>query len=267
MPRRTRIAVKAGLWVVCLLPLGVLFYRYSAGTLGASPIPAVQQVLGGWALRLLLASLLLTPLRLVFGLSWPLCLRRLLGLFAFFYTALHFTAWLALDRAFNWQQILADILRRPSITIGMLALLLLVPLAITSTTGMVKRLGGRAWRRLHRLVYVVGVLGVLHSLWVAKNGMALPYLSAAVLALLLGVRVREAGRRLATGHPPRRPAPAPARIPWPAMGGVPAQSRGVPQLASGMAPRYVRSYGPLQASWERPNGRPFAPAGKGTRGI
>ena len=139
----------------------------------------------------------MTPLRILFGLSWPISLRRLLGLFAFTYACLHFSVWIVLDQFFDWPAMLADILKRPYITVGMAALTLLLPLAATSTTGMIRRLGGRAWRRLHSLVYATGVLAALHFLWLAKKGRTDQYWYVAVLALLLGIRIWDWGRRRA----------------------------------------------------------------------
>jgi len=195
MTRRSRVLLKAGVWAGCLAPLALLAYRAGTGGLGANPISTLTNTLGEWAFRILLASLSMTPLRLVFGLSWPLTLRRLLGLFAFAYVCLHFGVWIVLDQFFDWPAMLADIAKRPYITVGMAALLLLVPLAATSTTGMIKRLGGRAWNRLHSLVYVIGVLAALHFLWLAKKARSDPYWYALVLTLLLGVRLWAWSRR------------------------------------------------------------------------
>jgi sulfoxide reductase heme-binding subunit YedZ len=195
MSRRTRFALKTVVWILCLLPLAVLAYRAAMGDLSANPISFVTNWLGQWTFRLLLASLALTPLRVLFGISWQISLRRLLGLFAFFYASLHFSVWILLDHFFNWDQMLADIVKRRYITVGMLALALLVPLAVTSTSRMVKRLGGTNWRRLHRLVYVIGMLAALHFLWLAKKGRTDQYLYAAILAMLLGIRVWDALHR------------------------------------------------------------------------
>jgi sulfoxide reductase heme-binding subunit YedZ len=184
-------------WGICLHPLALLLYQFQTDTLGVNPIDHVTRTLGDWTLRILLASLSMTPLRVLFGISWQMPLRRLLGLFAFVYASLHFSVWVVLDHFFDWPQMIADILKRPYITVGMLALTLLVPLAATSTTRMVKRLGAVNWRRLHRLVYVIGVLGVLHYLWLAKKGVNDPYWYAIALALLLSVRLWEWGRRFA----------------------------------------------------------------------
>src|SRR6267142_1284533 len=176
MSHRARIALKIAVWGVCLTPLASLAYRAWTDDLGANPISAITNTLGDWTLRILLASLAMTPLRVVFGLSWPIALRRLLGLF-------------------DWARMWADIVKRPYITLGMLALLSLIPLAATSTTGMIRRLGARIWTRLHRLAYVAGVCGVLHYLWLAKVGVRDPYWYAAALAVLLGVRAWAWGRR------------------------------------------------------------------------
>lgn len=196
MEARGRIALKLVVWAVCLGPLVDLIWRAVAGDLGANPIDFVTDRLGDWALRLLLASLAMTPLRIVAGLSWPVQLRRLLGLFAFAYVVMHFSVWILIDHFFAWGQMARDIVKRPYITVGMLALLLLVPLAATSTAAMIRRLGARAWRRLHRLAYVAAALGVLHFLWLAKVGVIDPYYYAAVLTILLGVRAGDALRRL-----------------------------------------------------------------------
>jgi len=197
MSRRARIILKAAVWAGCLLPLAVLLSQFQTDNLGPNPISHVTNTLGDWTLRFLLASLALTPLRLLFGISWQMTLRRLLGLFAFFYACLHFSVWIVVDHFFDWQEMLADVVKRPYITVGMLALTLLVPLAATSTSGMVKRLSGRNWRRLHRLVYAIGVLAVLHYLWLAKKGVNDPFVYAGVLALLLGVRLWDWVRRAA----------------------------------------------------------------------
>ena len=195
MSVRGRVALKIVVWAVALVPLAGLLYGYWTDDLTANPIEYITRELGEAALRLLLASLALTPLRIVLGVSWPITLRRLLGLFAFFYVCLHFAVWIVLDHFFDWHTMGDDIVKRPWITVGVAALLLLTPLAATSTTGMIKRLGGVAWRRLHRLVYVAAVLGVLHYIWLAKKVLVQPWVYAAVLALLLGVRGWDAARR------------------------------------------------------------------------
>jgi len=206
MTRRRRLALKALIWISCLAPLATLGFWIVSDDLTANPISFITNHLGQWTLRLLLASLATTPLRLLTGWGWPVLLRRLLGLFAFFYATLHFSVWILLDHFFNWGQMASDIVERPYITLGMAALTLLVPLAATSTAGMVKRLGAVAWRRLHRLVYLASLAAVLHFVWLAKVGRTEPYYYAAVLAVLLGVRVLDAVRRLARRRRARRQA-------------------------------------------------------------
>ena len=197
MTRRVRVALKAGVWLVCLVPLAKLFYGYWTDDLTANPISYVTNELGQTTLRLLLASLALTPLRILFGWGWQMAFRRLLGLFAFFYVCLHLSVWVVLDHFFDWREMGGDIVKRPYITVGMLAFTLLLPLAVTSTTGMIKRLGAARWRRLHRLVYAAAVAGCLHFIWLAKKVRPDPWVYAAILALLLGIRAWDAARRLA----------------------------------------------------------------------
>jgi methionine sulfoxide reductase heme-binding subunit len=200
---RSRVALKTAVWVVALVPLARLLYAFWTDDLTVNPIEYVTRELGATGLQLLLASLALTPLRILLGLGWPVTLRRLLGLWAFFYVVLHFAVWIVLDHFFDWRTMADDIVKRPWITVGVTALLLLMPLAATSTTGMIKRLGGVAWRRLHRLVYVAAVLGVLHYIWLAKKVLVQPWVYAAVLAVLLGIRAWDAMRKLLKR---RRPA-------------------------------------------------------------
>jgi methionine sulfoxide reductase heme-binding subunit len=207
--RRGRIVLKSGVWATCLTPLVLLGYWTYARGLGVNPIDTVTRWLGIWTLRLLLASLSMTPLRLLFGLSWPITLRRLLGLFAFSYACLHFSVWIVLDHFFDWPTMAEDIAKRPFMTAGMGALLVMLPLAVTSTSGMVKRLGGAAWRRLHRLVYLAGVLAVLHFLWLAKVGRQTPYYYAGWLVLVLGIRLVDAARRAVRARR-RSPVAAPS---------------------------------------------------------
>ena len=197
MSRRVRVALKAGVWLVCLSPLAKLFYGFLTDDLTANPISYVTNELGQTTLRLLLLSLALTPLRILFGWGWQMPLRRLLGLFAFFYVCLHLSVWVVLDHFFDWREMGADIVKRPYITVGMLAFTLLVPLTATSTTGMIKRLGAARWRRLHRLVYAAAVAGCLHFIWLAKKVRPDPWVYAAILALLLGIRVWDSARRFA----------------------------------------------------------------------
>ena len=195
MTARARVALKIGVWAVALAPLAALLNGFATDDLTVNPIEYVTRELGDTALRLLLASLALTPLRILTGWSWPITLRRLLGLLAFFYVCLHFSVWIVLDHFFDWRTMGDDIVKRPWITIGVAALVMLIPLAATSTTGMIKRLGGRAWRRLHRLVYAAAVCGVLHYIWLAKKVLVEPWVYAAILAALLAIRLWDVGRR------------------------------------------------------------------------
>ena len=195
MSRRTRVVLKLFVWIACLLPLAFLIYWGASGDLTANPIDFITDTLGDWTLRILLASLALTPLRILTGAAWPIAFRRLLGLFAFFYAGLHLSVWVVLDHFFAWEVMLADILKRPYITVGMLAVAFMLPLAATSTGGMVRRLGGKIWRALHRLVYLIAALAVLHYIWLAKVGVREPYVYAAILAALLGIRLWDAVRR------------------------------------------------------------------------
>jgi methionine sulfoxide reductase heme-binding subunit len=207
MTRPARIALKVAVWGICLAPLALLAYRAWTDDLGANPISFITNTLGDWTLRILLASLAMTPLRILFGLSWPITLRRLLGLFAFAYVCLHFAVWSVLDFFFDWPRMWADIVKRPYITLGMLALVSLIPLAVTSTTGMIRRLGARNWTRLHRLAYVAVICAVLHYLWLAKVGVKDPYWYVAALVILLGVRGWEWGRRAQRRRRDRAAAP------------------------------------------------------------
>ena len=182
--------VRALLFAAALLPLARLAWLGLHDGLGANPVEFVIRSLGTWTLVLLVVTLSITPLRLATGWAWPMRLRRMSGLFAFFYAVLHFLAWLGLDQWFDAAAIWRDVVKRPYITAGFTALLLLVPLAVTSTNGWVRRLGGRNWLRLHRIVYVIAPLAVLHFWWqkAAKNDIGEPFVYAMIVAVLLGVR-------------------------------------------------------------------------------
>lgn len=197
---RPDTAVRFGMPVIfllCLAPFGLLVWRALSDGLGANPVEAVIHFTGSWALRLLLVTLAITPLRRLSGLPWLGWFRRQLGLFAFFYAVLHFTAYLVLDRALVWEDITTDLTKRPYIVVGFVALLLLVPLAVTSTRGWIKRLGPH-WLTLHRAVYAIAILAVLHFLWLVKADTLEPLIYAAVLTVLIAFRVpwgRLASRR------------------------------------------------------------------------
>jgi sulfoxide reductase heme-binding subunit YedZ len=188
--------LRALLFVVALLPLVRLLWLAFHDALGANPVEFVIRSLGTWALVLLIVTLSVTPLRLATGWAWLVRLRRMFGLFAFFYAVLHFLAWLGIDQWFDLAAAWRDVAKRPYITVGFTALMLLSPLALTSTNGWVRRLGGRNWQRLHRLVYPIAVLAVLHFWWqkAAKNDIGEPLFYAIVVALLLGSRLLRWGR-------------------------------------------------------------------------
>lgn len=187
------VAAKALLHAAALAPLALLasqvweVWQTGNDALGADPVAEIEHRLGLWALRLLMATLAITPLRQLSGQAVLVRFRRMLGLYAFFYACLHFSAYLVLDLRGYWTLIFEEIAKRPYITVGFSAWLLLLPLAVTSTKGWIKRLG-RNWARLHKLVYAAGVLAVLHFWWLVKSDIREPALYAGILALLLGWR-------------------------------------------------------------------------------
>lgn len=182
---------KPVIFLVSLVPLALLMYAafFDLDALGANPIETINRNLGDWALRFLLITLAVTPLRQWTGWHELIRWRRMLGLFAFFYAMLHVTSYTVLDQQFNWDEIVKDVIKRPFITVGFISFVLLVPLAMTSTNAMVRRLGGRRWRNLHRLVYAIGVGAVLHFFWMVKSDIREPAVYAAALTALLGYRV------------------------------------------------------------------------------
>jgi sulfoxide reductase heme-binding subunit YedZ len=189
--QQVRQIIKPLWFTACLLPfLWLLFDALSDGGrgLGANPIEAIQDRMGLWALRLLLLTLVLTPLRQLSGQVWLQQLRRMTGLFVLFYVSMHFLNYLILDQGFGWSFILEDVLERPFITLGMIALLCLIPLGVTSTTGWRRRLG-RTWQKLHRLIYLIGILGCWHFWWQVKSDTEEPLLYSVILAVLLGFRI------------------------------------------------------------------------------
>ncbi len=183
-----RIVFKPLLFILLLAPALWLAWGAYQDSLGANPVEAVIRGMGDWGLRILLLTLLISPLKRL--LDWPrlLRLRRMLGLFAYFYVALHLLAYVWLDQYFDWNEIWLDVVERPFITVGVLAFVLLTPLALTSTKGMMRRLGKR-WKRLHRLVYPISILAVLHFWWMVKLDISEPLVYSILLALLLGERL------------------------------------------------------------------------------
>ena len=193
--RYVRWVGKPAVFLLCLVPLTWLAWLAASHGLGVNPIEKMNRFLGDWALRFLLISLAVSPVKEIFAWAVVMRFRRMLGLFAFFYASLHLTSWIVLDQFFAWGEIWADIIKRPFITLGMMAFLLLIPLAATSTAGMVKRLGARAWKRLHMLVYPASILVVLHFSMMVKADLREPLIYAGVLAALLGWRAATRLRR------------------------------------------------------------------------
>ncbi|MCK5813024.1 MAG: sulfoxide reductase heme-binding subunit YedZ [Cocleimonas sp.] len=183
----TRI-FKPLIFILLLLPALSLGWEFWQDNLGANPLEAIIRNLGDWALRILLFTLALSPLRRLIGWGQILRLRRMVGLFAYFYTILHLLGYVWLDQFFDWTDIGYDILERPFITIGMISVLLLTPLAITSTKGMIRRMG-KHWKRLHQLIYLIGILTIIHFFWMVKLDVSEPTLYAVILAILLGERI------------------------------------------------------------------------------
>ncbi len=186
-PYFTRV-FKPLLFIFLLLP--ALYYGWGIwqDQLGANPLEAVIRGLGDWALRILLITLLMSPLRRLINWAQALRLRRMLGLYAYFYVVLHLLGYLWFDQFFDWEEIWFDILERPFITIGMVSFVLLTPLAVTSTKGMIRRMG-KNWKRLHSLVYLIGILTVIHFWWMVKLDVTEPAIYSGLLAILLAERL------------------------------------------------------------------------------
>jgi len=179
---------KPAVFVLCLTPLLYFIWHAQFQGLGEEPVKAVTHFTGDWTLRFLLLTLGITPLRRISGVHALLRFRRMLGLFAFFYACLHFTIYL-LDQSFDWSFIIEDVVEHPYVTVGFSCFILLLPLVMTSTHGMVKRLGARRWQRLHKMIYVIAIGGVLHFLWLVKKDITEPMYYAIALTALLGYRL------------------------------------------------------------------------------
>ncbi|HEY1203532.1 MAG: protein-methionine-sulfoxide reductase heme-binding subunit MsrQ [Bryobacteraceae bacterium] len=205
-------AAKVAIFALCLAPLGLLLWRGTHNGLGANPIEVITHATGDWTLRFLVLTLAVTPVRKVLG--WPQLVRfrRMLGLFAFFYGCLHLTTYVWLDKFFDVSAMIQDVAKRRFITVGFTAFVLLIPLAVTSTAGWIRRLGGRRWQALHRLIYVSAALAVVHYYWLVKSDIRLPLFYGALVAMLLLWRVinrRQAASRQRPGT--TQPAPADSR--------------------------------------------------------
>jgi methionine sulfoxide reductase heme-binding subunit len=180
---------KTILFLAALVPLARLAWKALHEGLGANPIEVITHSTGDWTLILVLTTLAITPLRRITKQYWLIGARRMIGLFAFFYGSLHFTTYIWLDKFFDLHEMLKDVAKRPFITVGFSAFVLLIPLALTSTAGSIRRLGGKNWQRLHRLIYLTGILGVIHYIWLVKADLRKPLEYAFVLSILLLYRI------------------------------------------------------------------------------
>ena len=186
--------IKPLVFILCLLPFVLLFWQALNDGLGTNPVETLTHETGQWALRFLLIALLVTPLRRITKINWLIKLRRMLGLFAFFYATLHFITYIWLDQFFDWQEILIDIPKRPFITIGFVSFMLLIPLAVTSTNAMQRRLK-KKWKLLHRLVYIIPVLVIIHFIWSLKADYSEPFIYAVIFFILMLMRSAHAGKK------------------------------------------------------------------------
>jgi methionine sulfoxide reductase heme-binding subunit len=176
---------KVVVFLACLVPLGILVWRILNSDVGANPTEFVEHATGDWTIRFLVITLAVTPLRKILRMPQLIRFRRMLGLFAFFYVCLHFSTYVGLDRFFSWPAIWDDLHKRPYIIAGFTGFVLLIPLAITSTAGWIRRLGGKRWQMLHRLIYAAAVAGVIHYYWLVKSDIRKPLLYAFLVGILL----------------------------------------------------------------------------------
>jgi methionine sulfoxide reductase heme-binding subunit len=201
---------KPWLFVICLVPLAALIRRALTGNLGANPVEFIQHATGDWTLRFLIFTLAITPLRKVLNLPELIHFRRMLGLFAFFYVCLHFLTYIGPDQSFSLAGMWQDVAKHRYVTVGFLGFVLLIPLAITSTAGWIRRLGGRRWRILHRAIYVSAVCGVIHYYWLVKSDVREPLFYGAIVAILLLWRLSDwlikRGQLATSAHEVHRPA-------------------------------------------------------------
>ena len=180
---------KVAVFLACLGPLGLLVWEGFHDGWGANPTQFIQHATGDWTLRFLAITLSISPLRKILGLPQLIRFRRMLGLFAFFYVCLHFCIYLGLDQMLDFHSVWADVMKRRYITVGFTGFVLLIPLAVTSTAGWIRRLGGRRWQMLHRAIYLSAIAGVIHFYWMVKSDVHVPLEYAAVMAILLGWRL------------------------------------------------------------------------------
>jgi sulfoxide reductase heme-binding subunit YedZ len=203
---------KVAVFVASLVPLAVIVWRGLHNDLTANPIEYITHTTGDWTLRFLVLTLAITPLRKILHQPLLIRFRRMLGLFAFFYVCLHFSTWIGLDKFFNWPEMWKDVLKRPFITVGFAGFVLLIPLAVTSTAGWIRRLGGKKWQLLHRLVYITAILGVIHYYWLVKSDTRKPIEYAWIFGILFAWRIGEwfvnHRKRTATAAAPRRVSPS-----------------------------------------------------------
>lgn len=205
---------KVAVFFVCLIPLCALVWRGFHNSLGANPVEFIQLTTGDWTLRFLVFTLCITPFRKLLNLPDLIRFRRMLGLFAFSYLCIHFLTYLVLDQSLDPSAIWKDVAKRPFITVGFLGFLLLLPLAITSTTGWIRRLGGKRWQMLHRAIYFAAVCGVIHYYWKVKSDVRMPLFYGALVAILLLWRLGDwffkrrsaTGAKLSPQHAPAGPA-------------------------------------------------------------
>src|SRR5271170_6988708 len=181
--------IKVVVFAACLAPVALLVWRGFHNDLSADPIAFITHATGDWTLRFLVITLAITPLRKILHLPQLIRFRRMMGLFAFFYACLHFSTWLGVDRSFNWHDILDDIAKRPFITVGFTGFVLMIPLAITSTAGWIRRLGGKRWQLLHRAIYLSAIAGVIHYYWLVKSDVRKPLEYAVIVGILLAYRL------------------------------------------------------------------------------
>ena len=187
--------LKSLLFVICLLPVANLAYGVLTSSISGDPVETMTEVTGQWGLRFLLLTLSITPLRKILKLADLVKFRRMLGLFAFFYAFCHLNVYIVFDQFFDWPEIWRDTVEKKFVFAGMLAIILMIPLAITSTNGWIKRLGGKRWQRLHRLVYIIAIAAVVHFIWLVKADLTQPLIYTLILIFLLGFRLFQKFRK------------------------------------------------------------------------